>query len=175
MDMFADQSRLSIPAIVYNVTNFTKPAPGQPALLTFDEVATLFHEFARALRDAVRRQYRCPAPTSARFHGFRRSSTNIGHRRDGLRPLRSPPSHRRADAGALVDRTSDRGRFSSGIALTDTSRPLLDVAWHLQRPGRSAGGHRRVRARRHASTAWRCPIPPRYHSTILRARVEQRL
>ena len=36
-------------AIVYNVTNFTKPAPGQPALLSFDDVSTLFHEFGHAL------------------------------------------------------------------------------------------------------------------------------
>ena len=29
--------------------NFTKPAPGQPALLSFDDVTTLFHEFGHAL------------------------------------------------------------------------------------------------------------------------------
>ena len=29
--------------------NFTKPAPGQPALLTFDDVTTMFHEFGHAL------------------------------------------------------------------------------------------------------------------------------
>ena len=35
--------------VIYNVANFTKPAPGQPALLTFDEVTTMFHEFGHAL------------------------------------------------------------------------------------------------------------------------------
>jgi peptidyl-dipeptidase Dcp len=35
--------------VVFNVANFTKPAPGQPALLSFDEVTTMFHEFGHAL------------------------------------------------------------------------------------------------------------------------------
>jgi peptidyl-dipeptidase Dcp len=35
--------------VIYNVENFTKPAPGQPALITFDDVTTMFHEFGHAL------------------------------------------------------------------------------------------------------------------------------
>jgi peptidyl-dipeptidase Dcp len=35
--------------VVYNVLNLTKPAPGQPALISFGDVITLFHEFGHAL------------------------------------------------------------------------------------------------------------------------------
>jgi peptidyl-dipeptidase Dcp len=35
--------------VVYNVENFTKPAPGQPALISWDDVTTMFHEFGHAL------------------------------------------------------------------------------------------------------------------------------
>jgi peptidyl-dipeptidase Dcp len=35
--------------IVVNVANFTKPAAGQPALISFDDVTTMFHEFGHAL------------------------------------------------------------------------------------------------------------------------------
>jgi len=31
--------------VVFNVENFTKPAPGQPMLISFDDVTTMFHEF----------------------------------------------------------------------------------------------------------------------------------
>ncbi|MGC2246107.1 MAG: peptidyl-dipeptidase Dcp [Terriglobales bacterium] len=50
MDVFVNQSRLlgTLP-VVYNVANFTKPAPGQPALISFSDVTTMFHEFGHAL------------------------------------------------------------------------------------------------------------------------------
>jgi peptidyl-dipeptidase Dcp len=35
--------------VIYNVTNFAKPAAGQPALLSFDDATTMFHEFGHAL------------------------------------------------------------------------------------------------------------------------------
>ena len=50
MDNFVQQSRLfGTKPVVYNVCNFTKPAPGQAALLSYDDVTTMFHEFGHAL------------------------------------------------------------------------------------------------------------------------------
>ena len=50
MSSFVGQSKLlGTKPVIYNVANFTKPAPGQPALLTFDDVTTMFHEFGHAL------------------------------------------------------------------------------------------------------------------------------
>jgi len=40
--------RKTIP-VIYNVGNFAKPAAGQPTLITFDDVTTMFHEFGHAL------------------------------------------------------------------------------------------------------------------------------
>ena len=50
MSEFVRQSKLrgTLP-VVYNVANFTKPAPGQPALITFEDVTGMFHEFGHAL------------------------------------------------------------------------------------------------------------------------------
>ena len=47
-----DQSYLlGTKPVIYNVCNFPKPASGQPALLTFEDVRTMFHEFGHALHD----------------------------------------------------------------------------------------------------------------------------
>ena len=50
MDAFAEQSRQrqQLP-LIYNVCNNAKAPDGQPSLLTWDEVTTMFHEFGHAL------------------------------------------------------------------------------------------------------------------------------
>jgi peptidyl-dipeptidase Dcp len=51
MTSLRDQEKLrgNIRPIVLNVCNFSKPAKGEPALLSFDDARTLFHEFGHAL------------------------------------------------------------------------------------------------------------------------------
>ena len=100
MSNFVQQSKLlGTKPVVYNVANFTKPAPGQPALLSFDDVTTMFHEFGHALHGmfANTNIRRCRAPTR-RATGWNspRSSTSTGR------------STRRAQAlcRELQDRTS---------------------------------------------------------------------
>ena len=50
MSNFVDQSKLTgaLP-VVYNVANLPKPAAGEPALISFTDVVTMFHEFGHAL------------------------------------------------------------------------------------------------------------------------------
>ena len=58
MSAFAKQSNLrkQLP-IIYNVTNYAKAPEGQPTLITWDEVTTLFHEFGHALHGMLSNCY----------------------------------------------------------------------------------------------------------------------
>jgi peptidyl-dipeptidase Dcp len=50
MSEFVGQSRLlGDTPVVYNVANLPKPAAGEPALISFTDVTTMFHEFGHAL------------------------------------------------------------------------------------------------------------------------------
>ncbi|MGV8946671.1 MAG: M3 family metallopeptidase [Lutibacter sp.] len=50
MDNFVTQSTLyNKKPVIYNVLNIAKPAKGEPTLLSYDEVETMFHEFGHAL------------------------------------------------------------------------------------------------------------------------------
>lgn len=62
MHNLVEQSRLdgTLPVVANNL-NITKPAPGTPTLLTWDEVITAFHEFGHALHGML---------SNARFRGL---------------------------------------------------------------------------------------------------------
>ncbi|BCU55736.1 peptidyl-dipeptidase Dcp [Enterobacter kobei] len=50
MGNFVEQSTLNgTRPVIYNVCNYQKPAAGQPALISWDDVITLFHEFGHTL------------------------------------------------------------------------------------------------------------------------------
>ena len=50
MGNIVEQSKLmGNKPVIYNVCNFAKPAPGKPALISYDDVTTMFHEFGHAL------------------------------------------------------------------------------------------------------------------------------
>jgi peptidyl-dipeptidase Dcp len=51
MTSLRDQEKLTgeVTSIILNICNFSKPAAGEPALLSFDDARTLFHEFGHGL------------------------------------------------------------------------------------------------------------------------------
>ncbi|HUH89781.1 MAG TPA: peptidyl-dipeptidase Dcp [Lysobacter sp.] len=136
MDVFVDQNGLTgTKPVVYNVCNFTKPAPGQPALLSFDDVTTMFHEFGHALHGMfsdVKYPSISGTSTSRDFVEFP-SQFNEHWAMD---PKVFANYARHYETGeampqALVDKIKKSRTFNQGYATTEyLSAALLDMAWH---------------------------------------------
>ncbi len=137
-DTFVDQSRLlgTKPAVV-NVTNFSKPAAGQPAFLTFDDVTTLFHEFGHALH-AIFQNVGYPAlgsipndfaefPSQFNEHWALEPSV-LAHYARHIRTGQPLPQ-------AIVEKIKRVGTFNQGYLTTEyLAAALLDMAWHTLPP-----------------------------------------
>jgi peptidyl-dipeptidase Dcp len=173
MDNFVGQSGLlGTKPVVYNVANFTKPAPGQPALLSFDDVKTMFHEFGHALHGMFSNvRYPSLADTNVPRDFVEFPSQFNEHW--ALDPTVLANYAKRYQTGApmpadLVERIKKSSTFNQGYATTEyLAAALLDMAWHT-RPA-SDGAVTDVdafesQALEHFHVAM-AQVPPRYRTT----------
>jgi peptidyl-dipeptidase Dcp len=136
MDVFVEQDGLTgAKPVVYNVCNFTKPAPGQPALLSFDDVTTLFHEFGHALHGMFSNvKYPSIAGTSTSRDFVEFPSQFNEHWATDPKIFANYAKHYQTGAPmpqALVDKIKKAKTFNQGYATTEyLSAALLDMAWH---------------------------------------------
>ncbi|MDN5780890.1 MAG: peptidyl-dipeptidase Dcp [Luteimonas sp.] len=136
MDVFVDQNGLTgTKPVVYNVANFTKPAAGQPALLSFDDVTTMFHEFGHALHGMfsdVKYPSISGTSTSRDFVEF--PSQFNEHWATDPKVFANYAKHYKTGEPmpqALVDKIKKSRTFNQGYATTEyLSAALLDMAWH---------------------------------------------
>jgi len=172
MDQFVDQSGLTgWKPVVYNVANFTKPAPGQPALLTFDDVTTMFHEFGHALHGMFSRvQYPTLSGTNVPRDFVEFPSQFNEHW--ALDPIvfANYAKHYQTGAAmptALVDKIKASRTFNQGFATTELlEASLLDFAWHtLPSTGVPADVDAFEAAALKRYNVAVPEVPPRYHST----------
>ncbi len=136
MSNFVNQSKLlGTRPVVYNVANFPKPAPGQPALLSYDDVTTMFHEFGHALHGlfadqvypslsgtAVARDF-VELPSQFNEH-WALYPTVFAHYAVHYKTGKPMPED-------LVEKIKRSATFNQGYALTELlAAASLDMSWH---------------------------------------------
>ena len=136
MSELVHQSKLmGTSPVVYNVANFTKPADGQPALITSSDVITMFHEFGHALHGMfAAAEYPSLSGTSVPRDFVEFPSQFNEHW--ALNPEIFAHYTKHYQTGApmpaeLVDKIKKSEDFNQGYALTELlAAAELDMQWH---------------------------------------------
>lgn len=136
MDSFVDQSDLlHTRPVVLNVLNLVKPAPGQPALLSFDEVTTMFHEFGHALHGMLSKTNYPMFSGTNTPRDFVEFPSQFNENW-ALNPIVFANYAKNYKTGQpmpadLVAKIKKSSTFNQGYATTEyLEAALLDMAWH---------------------------------------------
>jgi peptidyl-dipeptidase Dcp len=172
MDVFVGQSKLlgTLP-VVYNVANFPKPAAGQPALISFTDVTTMFHEFGHALHGmfadteypllsgtAVPRDFvEFPSQFNEHWATYPAVFNHFAKHYKTGEPM----------PAELAAKLRKAEKFNQGYLLTELlAAAELDMQWHTIAPGAAIGSpdafEKAALERKKLALA---TVPPRYRST----------
>jgi peptidyl-dipeptidase Dcp len=136
MDNMVGQSKLlGTKPVIFNVCNFTKPADGQAALISFDDVTTMFHEFGHALHGFFADQQYPSLSGTATARDFVEFPSQFNEHWT-LYPtvLKNYARHYKTNEtipDALVTKIKNAGTFNQGYAITEViTAAALDMQWH---------------------------------------------
>jgi peptidyl-dipeptidase Dcp len=172
MSNFVNQSHLlGTKPVIYNVANFTKPADGQPALISFDDVTTMFHEFGHALHGLFANgEYPSlsGANTARDFVEF--PSQFNEHWALDPKVLASYAKNNKTGApmpADLVAKIKQAAKFNQGYALGEiVEAAMLDMDWHSLPAGTPKQDVDQFEAKALASMGLDIAhVPPRYRSS----------
>jgi peptidyl-dipeptidase Dcp len=172
MGSYVRQSKLigTLP-VVYNVANLPKPAEGEPALISFSDVITMFHEFGHALHGmfaaceypslsgtAVARDF-VEFPSQFNEH-WATYPTIFSHYAKHYKTGAAMPTE-------LVEKIKRSEDFNQGYALTELlAAAELDMQWHslpvdapLQKPDEF---EKAALVKKKLTLSY---VPPRYRSS----------
>jgi len=172
MSNFVNQSKLlGTKPVIYNVANLPKPAPGQPALITFDDVTTMFHEFGHGLHGLFANQtYPLVSGTNVARDFVEFPSQFNEHWALYPDVLKHYAVHYQTGAPipqALVDRINSSQKWGQGYALGELlAASQLDLQWHTQPAGTPKQDVDAFEAQALKNTGTDFPnVPTRYRSS----------
>ena len=172
MDNFVDQNAIAgTKPVIFNVANFTKPAAGQPALVSFSDVTTMFHEFGHALHGMFSNvQYPSISGTNTP-RDFVEFPSQFNEKW-ALEPAVFANYAKHYQTGApmpadLVAKIKNARTFNQGFGTTEyLAASLLDIAWHTIAPGTPQQDVDQFETAALARFNIGLPeIPPRYRTT----------
>jgi peptidyl-dipeptidase Dcp len=158
--------------VVANHLNIPKPQPGQPVLLTFDEVTTMFHEFGHALHGMLSnvRYPKLSGTSVPRDFVEYPSQYNEMWARDAQVVAHYARHYQTGEPmpPALLEKVLAAQKFNQGYATTEyLAAALLDQAWHqisaTQAPAAAQVPAFEAAALKESGLDY-APVPPRYHS-----------
>lgn len=123
--------------VISIVCNFTKPIGDQPALLTFDEATTLFHEFGHALHGLLSNvKYRSLAGTSVPRDFVELPSQIMENWAADPEVLTTYAKHYKTKEvipATLIEKMEKAGTFDQGFATVEyLGASLLDLDYHAR-------------------------------------------
>ncbi|MEO6247861.1 MAG: M3 family metallopeptidase [Sphingomicrobium sp.] len=160
--------------VIYNVANFQKPTPGKPALISFDDVTTMFHEFGHALHGLFAAQ---TYPTISGTNTARDFVEFPSQFNENWALYPTVLRHYAVDyrTGApipqeLVDKLVASQKFGQGFAVGETiTAAKLDLDWHHLPAGAPRQDADAFEAKALAAGGFdTADVPPRYRSPYFR-------
>lgn len=172
MGNFVEQSQLNeTRPVIYNVCNYQKPAKGQPALLLWDDVITLFHEFGHTLHGLFATQRYATLSGTNTPRDFVEFPSQINEHW-ASHPQVFARFARHVDTGeqmpqALRNKMQRASLFNKGYDMTELlSAALLDMRWHsLEKSALSLSVDQFEQQALAAEGLDLKAVPPRYRSS----------
>ena len=121
--------------VIVNVYNFAKPVNGNPSLISFDDVTTLFHEFGHTLHGLFANQKYVTLSGTAVPRDYVEFPSQINEHA-ALDPtvLKNYAVHyqtKQAIPQELIDKIKKADTFNKGYVVTELlAAATLDMAWH---------------------------------------------
>jgi peptidyl-dipeptidase Dcp len=172
MGNFVEQSTLLENApVIYNVCNYNKPASGEAALISWDDVVTLFHEFGHTLHGLFATQRYATLSGTNTPRDFVEFPSQINEHW-ARQPQVFAHYARHYQTGepmpeALREKLFRAARFNKGYDMTELlAAALLDMNWHSLPAGSVVDDVAQFEA--HALEAEHinlAAVPPRYRSS----------
>jgi peptidyl-dipeptidase Dcp len=136
MNNFVNQSHyLKQKPVIINVFNFVKPSNGNPSLISFDDVTTMFHEFGHTLHGLFANQNYTSLSGTAVPRDYVEFPSQINEHA-ALDPviLKNYAIHyqtKQPIPQALLDKIRKAETFNKGYDVTELlAAATLDMAWH---------------------------------------------